>query len=118
MEPRVYEVLVRMAELTGNSRGAFVAELLDEMYPSLCRTVALLDAARGAPEQVKKGFAGVVDALERDIRKGADEFSDCSFSALEDALKGAAGGDSTPVSVTRGSGTKDQGVTDGKEGES
>lgn len=112
VEPRVYEVLVRLAQLTGRSRGAFVSELLDEMYPSLCRTVALLDAARDAPEQIKRGIAAAVEGVEADIRASGDMFSEASFSALEDAVREG----STPVSVTRGSGAENQEVTGGQEG--
>lgn len=114
LEPKVYEVLVRLAKLTGASRGAFVSELLDEMYPSLCRTVSLLEAAADAPAEVKRGMAAAIGAVEGDISEAAGDFSAESFASLEAAIRG----DSTPVPVTRGSGTEDQGVTGDQEGES
>ncbi|MDG4143705.1 hypothetical protein L5C79_31340, partial [Pseudomonas aeruginosa] len=61
MEPHDHEVIARLAKLQGRTRGAVIADLLHEVIPALARTVALLEAAASAPEQVKKGLRSVVD---------------------------------------------------------
>lgn len=66
-EPDTHEVLQRLADLQGRSRGAIVAELLDEVAPALARTVALLEAAAAAPEQVKAGLRAVVEGVYDDL---------------------------------------------------
>lgn len=101
LEPSTHEVIARLAELQGRTRGAIIAELLDEVAPALTRTVALLEAAAAAPEQVKAGLRAVVEGVHRDlVAVSGDAIGqmDMLFSAL-------SGGTPTPVPVTRGSGS-------------
>ena len=67
LDPSVYETLSRLAELQGSSRSRVVADLLESIHPPLQRTVALLDAAKEAPQQVKDGLRSTVEDLEREI---------------------------------------------------
>lgn len=67
LDPAVYETLARLAELQGCSRSRVVSDLLESIHPPLQRTVALLDAAREAPQQVKDGLRSTVEDLERDL---------------------------------------------------
>lgn len=64
---RVYETVERLAKLQGKSRGAVVAELLESIHEPLMRTVALLDAAAEAPEEVKRGLRGVIEGVEASL---------------------------------------------------
>uniref|UniRef100_UPI00287F8070 hypothetical protein n=1 Tax=Pseudomonas aeruginosa TaxID=287 RepID=UPI00287F8070 len=56
LEPSTHEVIERLAALQGCSRGAVIADLIDSVAPALGRTVALLEAAREAPAQVRQGL--------------------------------------------------------------
>lgn len=71
LKPHVYQVLCRLAELQGRPRSAFVAELLEEVAPPLIRTVALIEAARDAPEDVKRRMVGVTEQAERQLSAAA-----------------------------------------------
>uniref|UniRef100_UPI001C0B5BD0 ribbon-helix-helix domain-containing protein n=1 Tax=Pseudomonas aeruginosa TaxID=287 RepID=UPI001C0B5BD0 len=53
LEPSTHAVIDRLAVLQGRSRGAVIADLLDSVAPAMTRTVALLEAAAAAPQQVK-----------------------------------------------------------------
>lgn len=101
LEPATHDVIARLAELQGRTRGAIIAELLDEVAPALTRTVALLEAAAAAPEQVKAGLRSVVEGVHQElVAVSGDAIGqlDLMFSAL-------SGGKPTPVPVTRGSGS-------------
>jgi len=63
----VYQTIDRFAYLTRQSRGSIVAELLTEINEPLMRTVALLDAAREAPMQVKQGLKDTIEMTERSL---------------------------------------------------
>lgn len=67
LEPSTHEVIKRLAELQGRSRGSIIAELLDEVGPALTRTVALLEAAAAAPEQVRSGLRSVVEDIHDEL---------------------------------------------------
>lgn len=102
LEPGTHAVIDRLAELQGRSRGAVIADLLDSVTPALTKTVALLEAAREAPQQVKDGLRKVVEGVHEELVVVAgDATKQLDFLIGE---MGAAMG-STPVSVTRGSGT-------------
>jgi len=102
LEPATHDVIDRLAELQGCSRGAVIADLLDSVAPALTRTVALLEAAREAPQQVKNGLLQVVQGVHDElVGVAGDATKQLDFLMAE---MGAAAG-STPVSVTRGSGT-------------
>lgn len=104
MEPHDHEVIARLAKLQGHTRGAVIADLLHEVTPALARTVALLEAAAAAPEQVKRGLRSVVDGVHDELVATAGH-GIAQMDWLLGELQGGAGKGSTPVSVTRGSGT-------------
>lgn len=125
LEPHDHEVIARLAKLQGRTRGAVIADLLHEVIPALARTVALLEAAAEAPEQVKKGLRSVVDSVHDDlVRVSGDSIKQMDFLLSElggGRVEGGAGCTpprpakrskkaapfvgATPVPVTRGSGT-------------
>ena len=119
VDRRVYETIERLAKLQRRSRSKVVVELLESIHEPLMRTVALLDAAADAPEEVKRGFRGVVESVEaqlvavaggaiaqqdwllRKLQKGASAHSAGERrSERQHARKAVA----TPVVVIRGSG--------------
>lgn len=104
MEPHDHEVIARLAKLQGRTRGAVIADLLHEVIPALARTVALLEAAAAAPEQVKKGLRSVVDSVHDELVSTAGH-GIAQMDWLLSELQGGAEQGSTPVPVTRGSGT-------------
>lgn len=121
LEPHVYATIERLAELQKKSRGSVVAELVSSIHEPLMRTVALLDAAQQAPEDVKAGLRGVVEGVESQLvgtvggtlaqldwligraRKGTSRApSGAERSEAQKPPKRHL----TPVPVTRGSGRK------------
>jgi hypothetical protein len=103
LNQHTFDVIARMAELQGCSRGSVIAELLDSVAPALTRTVALLEAAADAPQQVRDGLRSVVESTHNDLL-------DVSGDALRqlDFLLGAFSQDEVnPHVVTRGSGLTD-----------
>ena len=104
MEPHDHEVIARLAKLQGRSRGAVIADLLHEVAPALARTVALLEAAAAAPEQVKRGLRSVVDGVHDELVATAGH-GIAQMDWLLGEFQGGAEQGSTPVPVTRGSGT-------------
>lgn len=128
----VYETLRRLVELQkqGGMRRAsisgFVSELLDAVHEPLMRTVALLEAARDAPLEVRVGLRRSVEALERELvdRSGATlaQMDWLLESVQEGAQKGAerpSGGGRrrrldprvVTTGVRSGAGTENQRVT-------
>ena len=121
LEPRVYETVERLAQLQGKSRGSVVAELVSSIHEPLMRTVALLDAAMQAPEDVKRGLRGVVEGVESQLvgaaggglaqmdwllgRLGKGPIRPAPSAERSEAPKRPKGGP-TPVPVTRGSGRR------------
>ena len=63
----IYETITRMAMLQGVSKSHVINELLESVHPPLMRTVALLEAARDAPDQVKNGLRNTLDAMELEL---------------------------------------------------
>ena len=118
LKPEVFAVFARLAELQNRSRGAVVADILESIYEPLCRTVALLEAARDAPMQVKQGLRAVVADMEQDLASQSREnlaemdwlrrqLRPPSAARGRGAAERPAGGGKptpTPVPVTRGSG--------------
>lgn len=105
LEPRVHNVIERLADLRGISRGALVSELLDAVYEPMTRTVAFLEAAQDAPNDIKRNLRAVAEQAHEGLLRAAGQGSvdadrAMSFERQEDL--GFEG--STPVSVTRGSG--------------
>jgi len=104
LEPSTHAVIERLSVLQGRSRGAVIADLLDSVAPAMTRTVALLEAAAAAPQQVKDGLRSVVEGIHADLVSA----SGASTTQLDDlfaTLSGVVNAGSTPVPVTRGSGT-------------
>lgn len=58
--------IARFAELQGRSFGAVVVDLLETVHEPLMRTLAILDAAKEAPEEVKRGLRQAFDDVERE----------------------------------------------------
>ena len=56
-----------MATLQGVSKSHVINELLESVHPPLMRTVALLEAARDAPQQVQDGLRNTLDAMELEL---------------------------------------------------
>lgn len=75
LEPATHEVIERLAALQGCSRGAVIADLIDSVAPALGRTVALLEAAREAPAQVRQGLIDVVHGLHGELLEATGEAS-------------------------------------------
>lgn len=100
LEPATHAVIERLAQLQSRTRGAVIADLLDSVAPSLTRTIALLEAAAEAPNDVKRGFRAAVEsahqelvALSGDASRQLDAFLDSLGDEVAD-----------PHVVTRGSG--------------
>lgn len=107
LEPSTHDVIERFARLQNRTRGSIISELLDSIAPPLARTVALLEAAQEAPKSVKKGLRSVVDGLHGELLAVTGE-ANVAFERLDALMSddgGRSAGGSTPVSVTRGSGT-------------
>lgn len=128
LNPHVYATIKRMSELGGQPMASIISEMLDSVHEPLMRTVALLDAAAQAPQQVKDGLRGSFEAVERDLygvvgysigqvdwlinemgKGGAQAegraIARGSASAPAGAKKRVKAKGSTPVPVTRGSGS-------------
>jgi hypothetical protein len=104
LEPQTHEVIERLATLQGRTRGAVIADLIDSVAPALARTVALLEAAAAAPLEIKQGLRQVVDGVHDElVGVAGDTIKQMDWLLGE--LGGASSEGSTPVSVTRGSGT-------------
>lgn len=107
LEPSTHDVIERFATLQNRTRGAVISDLLNSIAPSLARSVALLEAAQEAPRSVKAGLRSVIDDMHSELLSITGDASVAlkQFEALFDGANGDAPGVSTPVSVTRGSGT-------------
>lgn len=107
LEPEVHEVIERFAALQGRTRGAVIAELLGEITPAIGRTVALLEAAQDAPNQVKAGLRAVAEGLQQEMVNASGE-ANRQFQLLMEKIEAgdAADDQADPHLVTRGSGTQ------------
>lgn len=106
LEPHTHEVIERLAVLQGRTRGAVIAELLDSVAPALGRTVALLEAAKEAPEQVKRGLRNVVEGVHQELVQASGDAS-LQLGIFLGQLGAEEGVD--PHVVTRGSGSDETG---------
>lgn len=57
----------RLAELQKRPKSSIISELIEAIMPPLIRTVAILEAAKDAPDDVKKGLKNVVEDIEREL---------------------------------------------------
>lgn len=103
LNEHTFQVIARMAELQGCSRGSVVADLLDAVAPALTRTVALLEAAADAPQQVRDGLRSVVESTHNDLV----DVSGDTLRQLDFLLGAFAQDEVNPHVVTRGSGLSD-----------
>lgn len=103
LEPQTHAVIERLAHLQGRTRGAVIADLLDSIAPVMGRTVALLEAASSAPQQVKDGLRSVVEGVHDDLLAQAGVNS-AQMDQLMHELSGGSQGGVNPHVVTRGSG--------------
>ncbi len=69
LPPHVGETYKRMAALQGRSAAAVAADLLVAAHEPLCRTLAVLEAARDAPRQVLEGIREAAEETERDLTR-------------------------------------------------
>jgi hypothetical protein len=67
LDRRVFETIDRLAQLQGSSRGRVLADLVGAVHEPLMRTVALLDAAAGAPQEVRNGLAAAISSVEAQL---------------------------------------------------
>jgi hypothetical protein len=103
LQPQTHEVIERLALAQGRSRGAIISELLDSVAPALTRTVALLEAAAAAPQQVKDGLRSVVEGVHAEmVATGGDMLKQVDW--LMGEFQGGSPGAANPHVVTRGSG--------------
>lgn len=104
LDPSTHEIVERLAFHQKRSRGAVIADLLDSVAPALSRTVALLEAASAAPQQVKDGLRAVVEGTHDDLVRAGGEATRQLDILLQDLQKGSISREANPHVVTRGSG--------------
>lgn len=130
LTPELHAVLRRLSSLTSNSQSAIVAELLTSSLPVFGRMCSVLEAASklkeqglNAPQAVRDSLERAQEKLEQQLNLALETMEEGGRPLLEQAEKvgrrsGGAGGarsaggaaapnrrPSTPVPVTRGSGT-------------
>lgn len=74
LEPRTGEVIKRMADLQGRSQASVISELIEEVAEPMQRTLALLEAASAAPEQVRHGLRASAEMIEAQLRESVASF--------------------------------------------
>ena len=106
LESETHAVIERLATLQGRTRGSIIAELLDSIAPTLTRTVALLEAAMEAPNDVKRGLRAMVEGVHQELVEVSGDAT-AQLDMLMDQLSGdGSPGGANPRLVTRGSGLK------------
>jgi len=101
--PNLKATISRFAEMQGRSFSAVVVDLLETVHEPLIRTLAILDAAREAPEEVKRGLRQAFDDVERDTVKAAGSGiaqMDWLLTRLREESDGASGKGQPPHSNT------------------
>lgn len=105
LNEHTHEVIKRFAELQNKTRGAVIAEFLDSIVPPLSRTVALLDAAYSAPDDVKKGLVDYVQSAHDELLNIVSEANSEVDELVQNFNKNGAPVEGVnPHIVTRGSG--------------
>lgn len=128
VQPSIDALLTRLSELTGQSKSAFVADLLENSMPILERMVIVIDAAKQAQVSLKDQSLKDMEEAEAKLHEvlgvTMDIFDEGTASILKESERiqrrksSAAGADdvpsrarrraaaaSQPPYVTRGSGT-------------
>ena len=73
LDENQHEVIDRLAKLQKRPKSAVITEVIETIIPPLMSTVALLEAARDAPEEVKNGLRKVVEDVEQELNKTAGD---------------------------------------------
>lgn len=76
LEPHRYALFRRLAALQGVSMSSLVSELLDVVAEPMGRVCVVLEAAKTAPESVRKGLRAAVDRAEAQLMPKALETLD------------------------------------------
>lgn len=87
-----YELVSRLAVLTGQSRAAFVSGLVSSIREPLARTVALIEAAKAAPASLRDTLRHAAELAEVDLMKAMDGGS----TALRELVELARAGRPSP----------------------
>lgn len=124
LEPRVYDIVSRLARANGESMSQIVTGFLDVAVPPMERMVLLMEQANAAPEEARAGLAASLARAEARVLPGlvkavdqVDMFVAGEIAAIEQRSLPRSGGRAaqeapkrgvkrsvTPVPVTRGSG--------------
>lgn len=118
LNPQMYATLKRMSDLGGQPLSTIVSEILESVHEPFMRTVALMEAAATAPQQVKDGLRQTVENVERELYATVG-YNTAQIDWLTDAFGKRGGGEkagtgaaassppatSNPYVVTRGSGS-------------
>lgn len=136
LSPNVYATVKRMSQLGGQPMASIISEMLESVHDPLMRTVAFLEAAADAPQQVRDGLRTSFEKVERDLY-GVAGYTVSQMDWLTEKIKGGGvgngGGDAPaahrpspksqpaagrvdPHSVTRGSGSKSKLNHSGRKG--
>lgn len=71
LDPHVYATIKRMSQLGAQPMSSIISEMLGTVHEPLMRTVAFLEAAAEAPQQVRDGLRKSFEAVERDLYAAA-----------------------------------------------
>lgn len=104
LEPETHAVIERLAKLQGRTRGSVIAEFLDSIAPSLTRTVALMEAAMEAPNDVKRGLKAMVEGVHQELVEVSGDASAQLDMLLDQLTHSPDSVEFDPHVVTRGSG--------------
>lgn len=97
----IYRTLSELSRLQSASMSSIIVDLLETVHPPLLRTVALLQAAHDAPQEVKDGLLSAFEGMEKELSEAAG-IAERQLDLLDVSLGVAKG--ANPHVVTRGSG--------------
>ena len=139
LSPAVAATLAAISQETGDSASSLVRGLLEQAAPALERMLELVRAAKAAKGQIGAGVSGSLERVVGDLQDAMAVADARQKRVIEDLVSqaeavqgrrrrsghadtrsvsraGAAPGRSTPVPVTRGSGTPRKGKSQGEGG--
>lgn len=103
LEPHVYEVLTRLAELQGGSRAGIISDLLESVAPVFERTCYILQMAETATNGLNDDIRGSMERSEAKIEAMMDDaMGQLDIFAMD--LTRASQGGSGVVHVDRAAG--------------
>jgi hypothetical protein len=112
LSPQVAAVLRHLSEITGNSQSSMIAELLHESLPIFERMAKVMEAAKAAQTALSSEMASSLERAQTQIEaqlglvlEQFDEGAAPILELAESIKRRRPRGLSTPVPVTRGSGT-------------